>query len=198
MEKTSLYKSKAQKYIYTIVFIICLVLCIYIGTRDYSKDKASDNERFSMTYNQVSKDNVYKYVNANEVLNVLNGRSGIVLMGFPQNKWTNYYASIINEVAKEEKIKEIYYYDFLSDREDNNGTYETIVSELEVYTHVDDLGNSDIYAPTLMVVKDGVVIGYFDEITLLKGTATPDIYFKEDNVARIKDELKAVFAEYKK
>ena len=198
MKKTKLYKSTAQMIIYTIIFIICLVLCIIIGTKDYSKDKLSDNLRFSSIYDKVSEDNVYKFATATDVLSIINNGSGIILMGFPLNKWTNDYAYIINDVAKEKNIKEIYYYDFLDDRENKNGTYETIVNELSVYTITDDLGKKNIYAPTLMVVKEGKVIGYFDDTAIMKGSTKPELYYTDGEVSRIKREIGLVFDEYLK
>lgn len=198
MERVKLYKNKTQMIIYNLIFIICLILCIIIGTKDYSKNKLSDNERFSNLYNKVGIDNVFKFSGALDVLNIINGRTGIILMGFPTNKWTNYYANIINDVAKELNIKEIYYYDFLDDRINNNGTYETIVNALDVYITVDDLGNKDLHAPTLVVVKNGSIIGYFDETAIIKGTVTPEYYYTDDVVNRTKEEIKTVFLEYMK
>ena len=197
MERTKLYKNKTQMIIYNIIFIICLILCIIIGKKDYSKDKVSDNVKFSELYNMVSDDNVFKFVNASETLNIINGKSGIILMGFPTNKWTNYYAFLINEVCKEVGIEEVYYYDFLDDRDNNNGTYETIVNALDVYVTVDDLGNKDLYAPTLVVIKDGVVLSYFDETAIIKGVVTPEYYYTNDVIDKTKEEMKTIFLEYK-
>ena len=191
MERTKLYKNKIQM----IIFIICLILCIVIGTKDYSKDKVSDNIRFSELYSQVSSNNVYKFINATEALSIINNRSGIILMGFPTNKWTNSYAKIVNDAAKEVGIKEIYYYDFLNDRENNNGTYETIVNKLEVYVTVDDLGNKDLHAPTLIIVKDGIIIGYFDDMTNIKGPLTPEYYYNETVKNKYKEEIETIFLE---
>ncbi len=198
MEKKSLFKNKVQMYLYTIIFIVCLILCILIGNKDYSKEKVLDNIRFSELYDKVEEDNVFKFVNANDALNIINKQSGIILMGFPNNEWTNYLASYINDVAKEVGIKEILYYDFLNDRENNNGTYETIVNNLDVYVNVDDLGNKDLYAPTLVVIKNGNIIGYFDETSILKGTISPDIYYTNDVINRTKEEIKMIFLEYMK
>ena len=80
MEKKSLFKNKVQMYLYTIIFIVCLILCILIGNKDYSKEKVLDNIRFSELYDKVEEDNVFKFVNANDALNIINKQSGIILM----------------------------------------------------------------------------------------------------------------------
>ena len=117
-------------------------------------------------------------------------------MGFPLNKWTNYYASILDKAATSVGIDKIYYYDFLQDREENNGTYETIVNKLEVYVPVDDLENREIYAPTVIIVKNGVVLGYFDSAAIRKGSVKPEDYFTENERTLIYEELKTALKEY--
>jgi len=179
MKKKSLFKNKTQMIVQFLIFIICIVLFIVIGKTDFKKNEKTESEKFSSLYNLVEEDNLFHFSDATEVLNILNGRSGIILMGFPLNKWTNYYADILDEVSKELGVDKIYYYDFLKDRDESNGTYETIVNKLSVYVTVDDEGTKDLHAPTLLVVKNGEVIGYFDDTSILKGTVTPEVYYTD-------------------
>jgi len=179
MKKKSLFKNKTQMIVQFLIFIICIVLFIVIGKTDFKKNEKTESEKFSSLYNLVEEDNLFHFSDATEVLNILNGRSGIILMGFPLNKWTNYYADILDEVSKELGVDKIYYYDFLKDRDESNGTYETIVNKLSVYVTVDDEGTKDLHAPTLIVVKNGEVIGYFDDTSILKGTVTPEVYYTD-------------------
>lgn len=195
--KKKFFKNKFQMICYIIIFFICLGLFVYIGNIDFNKEMESDAIKFSALYNKVSPDNVYVFANANEVLNVLDGRTGIILFGFPKNKWTNYYASILNDVALNLNIDKILYYDFLSDREASNGTYETILNKLLAYVPVDDLDHKDILAPTVVVVKDGKVIGYFDDTSLMKGVIKPEDYYNENQIALTYEGFKSALTEYK-
>lgn len=179
MKKKSLFKSKTQMVLYTIIFGICIALFIIIGKTDFSKDEETESQKFSSIYNLVEENNLFHFSDATEILNIINNRSGVILMGFPMNKWTNYVADILDEVAKELKLDTVYYYDFLKDRDESNGTYETIVNKLDMYVTVDDEGTKDLHAPTILVVKNGEVIAYFDDTAYIKGSVTPEIYYKE-------------------
>ena len=67
---------------------------------------------FSITRNEIvdfkELDNVFEYINATTALMVASGTKGIVLFG-TTNEWVNYYANIVNRVAKEVGIDKIYY-----------------------------------------------------------------------------------------
>ena len=97
--------------IYIIIFFILIGGFIYLGTIDYD-ETLPDNLEFAREFSLVDEDNVFAYANANDALLVANGTKGIVLFG-TNNEWVNYYASIVNKVAKEVGIDKIYYYDFV-------------------------------------------------------------------------------------
>lgn len=196
MKKKSLFKSKTQMVIYSIIFIICIVLFIVIGQIDFQKDIDTEAKKFHAIYDMVEDNNLYVFSDATDVLNIINGRSGVVLMGFPSNKWMNHYAYILNEVGKELGVEKIYYYDFQKDRDESNGTYETIVNKLKVYVPTNDQGIQDLQAPTVIVVKNGDIIGYFDDTSIIKGTVTPDIYYTEYQKALTYQGFKTALLEY--
>lgn len=198
MKKKSLFKSKAQMIIYTFTFILCIALFILIGKTDFKKHEDTEAKKFHALYNLVSSDNLYVFSDATDVLNIINGRSGIILMGFPSNKWTNNYAKILNDTAKELGVDKIYYYDFLKDRDESNGTYETIVNKLNIYVTVDDEGTKDLHAPTVLIVKNGEIIGYFDEASSMKGIVTPEDYYNEYQNGIIYENFKNAIEEYLK
>ena len=184
--------------IYIILFIVLLSLFVVVGEINFKKEEDSEAKQFSSLYNLVDKDNLYVFSDATDVLNVLKGRSGVIFLAFPANKWANQYANILNEVGKEVGLDKIYYYDFKKDRDESNGTYETVVNTLEMYIPVDDENNKNIQSPTIVIVKKGNVIAYFDEITLMKGPITPKEYYTENQVAGIKSSLKVALEEYLK
>ena len=104
-------------------------------------------------------------------------------MAFPENKWSSKYAEILNDTAERLGIKEIYYYNFKNDRSNNNHYYENIVKELSSYVPYLDNDNSDIYAPTLIGVKDGNIVFYDDETSIIHGDVSIDDYWTNDKIA---------------
>ena len=200
VKKNKLFKNKLQMIIYILLMIIILILFIVIGKHDFNKNISTEAEQFNQIFTNVPKENVFKFSNAQEVNNIINSKKskGIILFGFKANNWTSYYAEYIDEVAKEMDINEVLYYDFESDRKDKNGTYETIVNSLSVYAKYTDYNTSEIYAPTLLVVKNGEILLYDDSTAVRSGNYTPDIYWQDYQIEDFKSTLRLVFAEYLK
>ena len=194
VKNEKLFKKKWQMIIYCILFINLIGPFIYLGTLDYD-ESLPDNEQFAEDFSLVSEDNVFKYVNATDALMVANGTKGIVLFG-TQNEWVNYYANIVNKVAKEVGIDTIYYYDFVSNRQDNNGTYEAIVESLSDYVTYNDYGTPEIYAPSLLVVSGDEVLLFDTETSFVRGDIAPSEYWNSFNESAKMQELRNVFTKY--
>lgn len=194
IKNEKLFKNKTQMVIYIILFCLLIYGFIYFGKKDY-KVKVSDNERFASEFSLVSKDNVFKYVNATDARMVAKGAKGIVLFG-TNNDWVNYYAYIVDKVAKEVGVKEIYYYDFIKNRKDNNGTYEDIVKTLSNYVTYNDKGVAEIYAPTLLVVSNDKVILFDSETSFVKGDILPNAYWNSEKIAEKENEIREAFIKY--
>lgn len=194
IKNEKLFKNKTQMVIYIILFCLLIYGFIYLGKKDY-KVKVSDNERFSSEFSLVSKDNVFKYVNATDARMVAKGAKGIVLFG-TNNDWVNYYAYIVDKVAKEVGIEEIYYYDFTKNRKDNNGTYEDIVKTLSNYVTYNDKGVAEIYAPSLLVVSNDKVILFDSETSFVKGDILPNAYWNSEKIAEKENQIREAFIKY--
>lgn len=191
-----MFKSKTQMVIYIIIFCLLIYAFIYLGKKEY-KVELPDNEKFSSMFSMVSTDNVFKIVNATEARMVSRGAKGIVLFG-TENEWVNYYAYIVNKIAKEVGVEEIYYYDFTKNRKDNNGTYEDIVKNLSNYVTYNDKGVAEIYAPSLLVVSKDEVLLFDSDTSFIKGKTTPSTYWNSFTQGEKEQNLRAVFTEYLK
>ena len=196
IKNKKMFKSKTQMIIYLIVFCLLIYAFIYLGKKDYNV-KLPDNERFASEFSMVSEDNVFKYVSAVDARMVSRKAKGIVLFG-TNNEWVDYYAYMVNKIAKEVGIKEIYYYDFTKNRKDNNGTYEDIVKNLSNYVTYNDRGVAEIYAPSLLVVSKDEILLFDSDTSFIKGNITPSAYWNNFNQGQKEQELRAVFTEYLK
>ncbi len=179
-----------------ILFILIIAGFIYIGSQDFSHNLEVDNEKFDRDYPLVNKDNVFKYVNASEVYSKLKTGASVIFMGYPSNNWTGYYASILNDVAKEVGLKEISYYDFYDDKRLGNAVYQSIVLRLNAFLPTTDNNNQDIYAPTLLIVKNGEILYYDNETAIREGTITPEEYWTEFNKNVKKNSLRVILKNY--
>ena len=172
------YKKLIIKIFKLFAFGIMIWLFIYLGTRDYEAD-IPDNIRFANEYIDISKNNVFDYTKNEEIIQLLNNGSGIIFMGFSSNIWSHYYADYLNKAALDNDIDKIYYYDFNRDRSINNATYENIVKRLKPHIILTDTNRADLSAPTVVIVKNGSVIYYNDEVNTIRGEVQPEEYFTD-------------------
>ena len=170
-----------QKVFYIISFILLIVAFIYLGTKNYDNDnkKISDSEKFTLEFG-VPQNNVFKYKKNREILETLNTGSAIIFMAFPENDWSRYYASILNEVTIKQNISEIYFYNFYEDRINGNYYYENIADYLASYTTILDDDTRNIYSPTLVIVKNGNVIYFDNETSVMNGEHTIKEYWTNE------------------
>lgn len=173
-----------------VVVAILIALLVIIGEKAFViEDKITDNAKFYTEYNSVPIDNVFKYVTANEAIELLTSEQAIIFIGFKECKWCQSYAPILNEVASETNIDTIYYLNIKNDRKNNTDEYKALVAILKNYLYDDDNGNKRIYVPDVYFVKDGKIIGHNNDTSIIDGIDT-DEYYTENRINELKQELK--------
>lgn len=187
-------KSKKQIIKYLLI-IITLIGFVVIGKQNFKKEEENKNN-ISHKYNILNSSNVFEKINASQVLNKINGGNALIFMGFENSKQSEYYASLLNEVAKNLKIEKIYYYDFYNDRKDNNGTYETIVNKLKNYLLKDDEGKINLQAPTFFIIKEGNFIYFDEDASRIQANLSEDDYWNDYNKNLKKAYLEAGLKNY--
>lgn len=173
--------------------IIVLSLIIIIGLSLvgmlFINKKESDSIKFSKEY-EITENNVFVYRNIDQIIKILENGSGIVYLGFPECPWCKAYVKYLNEVAIDNNMDKIYYYNILDDRKDNTEEYQKIVGILDDYLRYDDEGNKRIYVPAVISVKNGKITGFDDETSYdTKNYETPEEYWKNEDLEGLKDKL---------
>lgn len=188
---------KMQKIFYVISAIFLLWAFIYLGTKDFQAPtrKKSDNLTFALEYN-ITEDNLFKYKTTKETLQLLSEGSGIIFFGFPENDWSKDYALILNKAAKKEGIKEIYYYNFKAARSSNNRSYNQMIEKLHDFLPVLDSGVQNIYAPSMVIVKNGNILFYDDETAIMSGNREPSEYWDLENKEEKEASIKSMIETY--
>ena len=175
------------------IIIILIGVVIYLLVRDNNKEDVettTDAQKFSEEYSSISDDNVFVYASFDEIIDVLDGGSGIVYLGFPECQWCNAYVPYLNEVAKSVGISQILYYNIKEDRSSNSENYQKIVNLLDGYLQNDEEGNPRIYVPAVIFVNGGEIVGFDDETSLDTGGFTnPADYWSEEEVSDLKNRL---------
>lgn len=183
---------KNKNYIiYAIGGVVLLGLIIFLIIHNV-KNNIPDNEKFANEYTEVGKNNVFVYRNADEIIKILEGGTGIVYLGFPECPWCQAYVPMLNEVAKEEGVEKIYYFNIREDRQENTKNYQKIVKLVKNYLMKDDEGNERIFVPDIYAVKDGKIIAHNNETSVIDSDITPAEYWSDTKKSQIKQTFKGM------
>lgn len=186
-----------------VVILLGVVLVIALGVLGYlylNKEKNTnvDGKRFAEEYTSVTEDNVFVYRNIDEIINILEHGTGVVYLGFPECPWCTAYVPYLNEVAQDNDVEKVYYYNILNDRKENNDNYKKLVDILKDYLKFDEEGNKRIYAPSVIAVKNGETIDFDDETAWdTKGYKTPEEYWQNEDLEGLKKKLAKMFEDTK-
>lgn len=170
--------NKKVKYIILGVLLL-LIASLVVYFVFIKKDNNTDNIKFSKEYTSVSKDNVFVYRSKDEIINILEHGTGIVYLGYPECPWCMAYVPLLNEIAKNEGIEKIYYYNIREDRKNNTEFYQKVVSILNDYLNYDEEGKKRIFVPNVTFVKEGKII-FNDNETSLISDKLPSEYWTEE------------------
>ena len=152
--------------------------------------KENDAQKFAKEYTTVTEDNYFVYKSSEEIIKILENGTGVVYLGFPECPWCQAYVPMLNEVADQEGLEKIYYYNVLEARKNNTEDYQKMVSILSDYLQYDDEGNKRIYVPAIIFVSKGEIVGFDDETSYdTKGFEKPEEYWTEDEVKDLKKKL---------
>lgn len=154
------------------------------------KPEITDASKFADEYTEISEDNVFVYASVDEIIDTLENGNGVVYLGFPECQWCQRYVVYLNDVAKENNVDKILYYNIREDRNDNSENYLKIVDLLKDYLQDDEDGNPRIYVPAIIFMNDGKIVGFDDETSLdTKGCSNADEYWTKDEIKDLKERL---------
>lgn len=178
-----------------IVFIAVIgALLIYKYCKPPATVKVNNN--FNNEYNLIDENNVFVYKSIDDILITLDKGTGIIFLGFPECSWCQNYVKYLNDVAVSKNIDIIYYYNFKSIRESNTEKYKKLVNRLDDYLFLDDTGSYRLYAPTLVIVKEGKILSFDNETSLMTNPILPNEYWTEEKINSFKEKIGNYFDEY--
>ena len=105
---------------------------------------------------------------------------------------------MLDSLAKEANLSEIYYYNPLEDRKNNTEEYKKLIELLGSNLQYNDKNERYLYVPDTVFVKDGVIIGNdFETSKDTAGAETPEIYWTEEKVEAFKTRISGYLAQLK-
>lgn len=161
-----------------ILFVLALVGIYYFYTAKQPM-KEKDSIKFAKEYTQVTENNVFVYRTDKEIVDILKNQTGIVYLGFPECPWCQKYVSLLNEVALDKGISEIYYFNIKDARTNKTVAYNDMVEILKDYLPTDDEGNKKIMVPDLTFVMEGEVKWHNNDTSTISGMKIEDYWTTE-------------------
>ena len=197
-----------KKTIIIIIVVIALATTAIICNIDFKKEdkketKVSDATKFKEEYEKLNdeinpnnqkkypkmnipSDNVIKYVDVNEVLDILDSKTAVIYFGYPECPWCRNAVPVLLNAAVGMGLSRINYYNANQIKNvkevDKDGNIietqkakdgyrellEALDSILEEYTLTDangktvHTGEKRIYVPLVVFVKDGEIVAYHE------------------------------------
>lgn len=197
--------------------LLCLLLCVFslVGCtgsdaskfkKEYESLNGKENDK-GRDYLEITieKDNPIVYADLDTILEVIDG-NGIIYFGFAECPWCRNALPVLLEAAKEQKVEEIYYYDIQDIRdtlelvdgkinvvkeksEDYKKIYDALYDSLNVYEGLEDNTIKRLYAPTVVFVKYGKVVGLHE--STVESQVDPSVPMTDSQ----KQELKNIYIE---
>lgn len=184
--------STKNKIILTLLAIVIVLVgvIIFLNIKKKNEDNnVTDAKKFSEEY-KISEDNVFVYRNSDEILKIMRNGTGVVYLGFPECPWCSAYVVYLNEVAKENHLDKIYYYNILEDRKNNTEFYKEVIKLLSGNLQYDDEGNERLYVPNVSFHVKGKIIG--NDYETSKDThdlKDPKDYWTNEEISELKSTL---------
>lgn len=183
------------------LLIIGIIIIAIVGAFLINKFVVPDNsgrqsKKFNSEYTLLDSNNVFVYKSSTEILNILKSGTGVIFLGFPECPWCQHYALHLNDVAKENNVKEIYYYNIKEIRNNNTEKYKEMVKLLGDYLSYDDSSNKRIFVPNVVFVKNGKILANDNETALINDGSSPEGYWTEEAISTFKTKMNEYFEEY--
>ncbi|MFA5602692.1 MAG: hypothetical protein WDA21_03035 [Bacilli bacterium] len=108
----------------------------------------------------VDDSHVFVNTSSNDIINIFKRGTGIIYFGYPESLFCQEIVKILDEISKQNDIKQIYYLNVNELKKSNPSAYQEILSLVSDYLYYEDEANNKIlYLPDVYFVKDGNIIG---------------------------------------
>lgn len=142
-------------------FLLLVVFFVVLSLSLITFSQKNENP-LNKEYPTLNNNNVYKKINSEGFLNrIENKDTFITVFAFPSCPWCQSLLPVLDEVAKEKGLDTVYYI-YLKEMRDNekNLEHENYLKIFDIMKEANaiDVNKQRVNAPTIVVVKDGVII----------------------------------------
>lgn len=151
----------------------------------------TDAQKFKKEYPGVADNNIFVYKTAEEIINLLEKGNGLIYLGFPECSWCQKYVIYLDEVAREQNVSQIAYFNVREIRTNNTAEYQKMVELMQAHLDVNDENEPRIFVPDVTAVQGSKIVGH-DNTTSLNTSddGTPNEWWTEERVNQLKNTLR--------
>ena len=139
--------------------LLIITLCCLLFSMTSCKNKGEIMEN----YPSLDKNHVYKEIDVFDLEKKINAKDDFyLLMGFPMCPWCQAIIDVIDDVARDNKIKTVYYIDIKDIRDEDfiEGYTEFHNLANSVFKDAIDTEKNRINAPTFVKIVNGEMVAY--------------------------------------
>ncbi|MGL4382410.1 MAG: hypothetical protein ACRCTA_01690 [Bacilli bacterium] len=166
---------------------VLLILILLLSSCN-SKEKASVAKEY-----ELNNKNSFVEVDAKEALAIFKDK-GIIVFAFKECPYCQLLIPVVNDVAQDHKIDQIYYYNLKEDRLNNTKDYQALVEVTKDYIQLDESNQPKIMVPHLFIIKDGNIIE--DHFGVLDNRVNDKEPLSKDEYRTLYDILNLKFKHY--
>ncbi len=154
-----------KKVVIGIIIVLGIIFAIFLIN-------IKESSEFSKNYKDVPRKNVYKKVDAKELVNIIENKTGIIYLGFPTCPWCKQLVPLLDKAAKYNNVQNVYYVDNFynmrpdkTNKQENKQEYNKLVKLLGkeiVEEKTKDNPYDIIRVPLVLFVKNGKIIDYHE------------------------------------
>lgn len=179
---------------------ISLCIIVLIISTACGNNNMTDAEKFKQEYEalnnksvvmNIDENNPIKYVGFDEVINILTTDTGVIYFGFPGCPWCRNMIPVLFDVAKENNIDMIYYFNPSDIRSNGDEDYKRLVNILNDYLLENSDGEKTLYVPDVYFIKDGQIVGH--HLSTIDSQTDPYIPMTEDQTKELQNIYQQLF-----
>ena len=140
------------------LIVILLISILFINGCSISKtDELTNSEKFANEY-EVDEDNSFEYITLDELEDLFLGGTGLLFFGNSDCEWCIKSAKVLNDIANEEEIELIHYFNPTTLGTDKQDKVLYLINE-----EIEDIEIEKLWLPSLYVIVNGEIINYSND-----------------------------------
>lgn len=181
---------------------LCIMI-LFISTACGNNNRP-DSEKFKQEYEalnsnsvvmNISENNPIKYVNFDEVIDILTTSTGVIYFGFPGCPWCRNVIPVLFDVANANNIDTVYYFNPSDIRTNSDEDYQKLINILDDYLLENDKGEKTLYVPDVYFIKDGKIIG--NHLSTVDSQTSPYTPLTDEQTEELKNIYQELFNKIK-